>query len=57
MNIKSFIKIMIVCSFFIISCSDEKKNKSKYKKNSDIPLTGQSINKKHSPSKKVSDFY
>lgn len=57
MNIKSFIKIMIVCSFFIISCSDEKKNKSKYKKNSDIPLTGQSINKKHNPSKKVSDFY
>ena len=35
----------------------KRKIKVNTKKNSDIPLTGQSINKKNNPSKKVSDFY
>ena len=57
MHIKNLIKIIFVFSFFLISCSDENQNKSNYKKNTDIPLTGQSIDKKVNPSKKVSDFY
>ncbi len=57
MNIKNFIIILITYSFFLISCSNENENKSKYKKKSDIPLTGQSFDKKNNPSKKVSDFY
>ena len=50
-------KIIIVFSFILIGCSDENQNKSNYKKKTDIPLTGQSIDKKANPSKKVSDFY
>ena len=57
MNIKNLIKIISVFSLFLISCSDESQNKSNYKKKTDIPLTGQSIDKKVNPSKKVSDFY
>ena len=57
MNIKKLIKIIIAFSFILISCSDENQNKSNYKKKTDIPLTGQSIDKKANPSKKVSDFY
>ncbi len=57
MNIKNLIKIITVFSLFLISCSDENQNKSNYKKKTDIPLTGQSIDKKVNPSKKVSDFY
>ena len=57
MNIQNLIKTIIVFSFLIISCSDEKQNKSNYKKKTDIPLTGQSIDKKAEPNKKVSDFY
>ena len=57
MQIKNFIKIIIVFSFMLIGCSDENQNKSNYKKKIDIPLTGQSIDKKANPSKKVSDFY
>ena len=57
MKIIPFIRIMTVFSFFLISCSDESQNKSNYKKKTDIPLTGQSIEKKVNPSKKVSDFY
>ena len=57
MKIIPLIKIMTVFSFFLISCSDESQNKSNYKKKTDIPLTGQSIEKKVNPSKKVSDFY
>ena len=57
MNVKNLIKIFIICSFFLIRCSDEKQNKSNYKKKTDIPLTGQSFDKKNSPSKKISDFY
>ena len=57
MQIIKSIKIIIVFSFILISCSDENQNKSNYKKKTDIPLTGQSINKKANPSKKVSDFY
>ena len=51
MQIKNLIKIIIVFGFILIGCSDENQNKSNYKKKTDIPLTGQSINKK------VSDFY
>ena len=50
-------KIIIVFSLILIGCSDENQNKSNYKKKTDIPLTGQSIDKKANPSKKVSDFY
>ena len=57
MQITKLIKIIIVFSFILISCSDENQSKSNYKKKSDIPLTGQSIDKKANPSKKVSDFY
>ena len=57
MNIKKLIKIIIAFSFILISCSDENQNKSNYKKKTDIPLTGQSIDKKANPNKKVSDFY
>ena len=57
MKIILLIKIIIAFSFFLISCSDENQNKSNFKKQTDIPLTGQSIEKKVNPSKKVSDFY
>ena len=54
---KNSIKIITVFSVFLISCSDESQNKSNYKKKTDIPFTGQSIDKKVNPSQKVSDFY
>ena len=57
MQIKKLIKIIIVFSFILIGCSDENQNKINYKKKTDIPITGQSIDKKANPSKKVSDFY
>ena len=57
MQIIRLIKIIIVFSFILISCSDENQNKSNYKKKTDIPLKGQSIHKKANPNKKVSDFY
>ena len=57
MQITKLIKIVIVFSFILICCSDENQNKSNYKKKTDIPLTGQSIDKKANPSKKVNDFY
>ena len=57
MLITKLIKIIIVFSLILIGCSDENQNKSNYKKKTDIPLTGQSIDKKANPSKKVSDFY
>ena len=57
MQINNLIKIIIFFSFILISCSDENQNKSNYKKKTDIPLTGQSIDKKANPNKKVSDFY
>ena len=57
MHIKKLIKIIIVFNLILIGCSDENQNKSNYKKKTDIPLTGQSIDKKANPSKKVSDFY
>ena len=57
MQITKLIEIVIVFSFILIGCSDENQNKSNYKKKNDIPLTGQSIDKKANPSKKVSDFY
>ena len=57
MQIAKLIKIIIFFSFILIACSDENQNKSNFKKQTDIPLTGQSIEKKVNPSKKVSDFY
>ena len=57
MQITKLIKIIIVFSFILIGCGDDNQNKSNYKKKTDIPLTGQSINKKANPNKKVSDFY
>ena len=50
-------KIIIFFSFILMGCSDENQNKTNYKKKTNIPLTGQSIDKKTNPSKKVSDFY
>ena len=57
MKIIPLIKIITVFSLFLISCSDENQNKSDYKKQTDIPLTGQSIEKKVNSSNKVGDFY
>jgi hypothetical protein len=57
MKIIRLIKIITSFSFLLISCSDENQNKSNFKKQTDIPLTGQSIEKKVNPSKKVGDFY
>ena len=57
MQITKLIKIVILFNFILIGCSDENQNKSNFKKQTDIPLTGQSIEKKVNPSKKVSDFY
>ena len=57
MQIIKLIKIVILFSFIFIGCGDENQNKSNYKKKTDIPLTGQSLDKKANPSKKVSDFY
>ena len=57
MKIIPLIKIITAFSFLLISCSDENQNKSNFKKQTDIHLTGQSIEKKVNPSKKVSDFY
>jgi len=57
MKIMPLIKIITIFSFLLISCSDENQNKSNFKKQTDIPLTGQSIEKKVNPNKKVSDFY
>ena len=57
MKIIPLIKIITAFSFLLIGCSDENQNKSNFKKQTDIPLTGQSIEKKVNPSKKVGDFY
>ena len=57
MKIMPLIKIITAFSFLLISCSNENQNKNNYKKQTDIPSTGQSIEKKVNPSKKVSDFY
>ena len=57
MNKKKIIKIITAFSLILIGCSDENQNKSNYKKQIDIPLTGQSIDKKTNPGKKVSDYY
>ena len=57
MKIIPLIKIITAFSFLLISCSDENQNKSNLKKNTDIPLTGQSVDKKINPAKKVNDFY
>jgi hypothetical protein len=46
MKIIPLIKIITAFSFLLISCSDENQNKSNFKKQTDIPLTGQSIEKK-----------
>ena len=46
MKIMPLIKIITAFSFLLISCSDENQNKSNFKKQADIPLTGQSIEKK-----------
>ena len=57
MNIANLIKIIITLSFFLVSCSDDNEKKNNYQKKTNIPLTGQSIDKKADPSKKVNDFY
>ena len=57
MKIIRLIKIITAFSFLLISCSDENQNKSNFKKQTDIPLTGQSIEKKDNSSNKVGDFY
>ena len=57
MKIIRLIIIITALGFFLINCSDENQNKSNFKKQTDIPLTGQSIEKKVNPSKKVGDFY
>ena len=47
---------LIIALVFFPSCGEEKGSDG-YKKQSDIPVTWQSIEKKNSPGKKVSDYY
>ena len=52
------IKIYILTAIItLVSCSDEKENKHNYKKQSNIPATGLSLDKKGSPEKKIGDYY
>ena len=50
-----FIKIIII-TFFLFGCSEEK-NENNYEKQSDIPSTGKSFNKKGNIGNKVGDLY
>tara|TARA_B100000029_G_C17232104_1_gene835752 strand:- start:374 stop:559 length:186 start_codon:yes stop_codon:yes gene_type:complete len=55
---KSFMKFyFILVLALLVGCGEDKKGSDGYKKQSDIPATGQSIDKKSSPGKKVSDYY
>ena len=56
-TINSINFIITITMLIFISCSDDNESKSSYKKKTDIPITGQSIDKKIKPNKKVSDFY
>ena len=49
--------LIIIISSALISCGDEKKKNNNFKKQTNIPMTGQSIDKKSKPANKVSDFY
>ena len=51
-----FIKIIII-TLFLSSCSEEKNKSNNYKKQSDLPSTGKSFNKKGNMGNKVGDFY
>ncbi|MDA9558811.1 hypothetical protein N9R86_02430 [Alphaproteobacteria bacterium] len=48
--------LIIILIIFSVGCKEKKKNNS-YIKQSDMPSTGQSINKKNTPANKTMDFY
>ena len=54
-------KILIICffAFLLCQCSEDKNNKKKsdYKKQSDLPYTGNKIIKNDSKKGQVSDYY
>ena len=47
-----FISLML-----LIGCGEDEKKNGVYKKESNIPITGKSFNKKSSPTNKISDYY
>tara|TARA_B100001094_G_C17842617_1_gene628714 strand:- start:537 stop:698 length:162 start_codon:yes stop_codon:yes gene_type:complete len=48
--------LIIIFIVFSVGCNEKKQNNN-YKKQSDIPSTGKSINKKNIPASKTMDFY
>ncbi len=52
-------KVLIIIAIIFTSCGEDKENngKSNYKKQSDVPYTGKSIDKKGTPGNKVGDYY
>lgn len=48
--------LIIIFIVFSVGCNEKKQNDN-YKKQSDIPSTGKSINKKNTPASKTMDFY
>ena len=51
---KIYIFIIVI---LLVSCGEDKKDNNGYKKQSDIPSTVQSIDKKSSPGNKITDYY
>ena len=49
--------LIIFLFFFCVTCSENNKKNNNYKKQSDLPVTGNSLKKKSSPSEKISDYY
>ena len=52
-------KVLIIIAIIFTSCGEDKENngKSNYKKQSDVPYTGKSIDKKGTPNPRGSNFY
>ena len=52
-------KILIIFVIIFVGCGEDKKKdyRSNYKKQSDIPITGTSIDKKNNPKGNVGDYY
>ena len=50
-------KFIIIIALVLVGCGEEKNKGNNFKKQSDLPTTGQSFNKKNTPANKVSDFY
>ena len=54
---KKILNYLIFLIILLASCGEDKKSNNSYKKQTDIPATGQSIIKKNSPTNKVGDYY